>query len=140
MGTVINEPMSSSINHQDALKVLNLKVGDTVLVTAKAESYKRGWNNYWTPEMSNCVGKEFTVVRTDVTMTGVKLRTSPFWYSFPAFVLAKVVSQQPTKTASSSSFAAAVDDLKSQVQSLEGIKSTSTDAVAYGPNTYLLIG
>ena len=140
MGTVINEPMSSSINHQDALRLLNLKVGDTVLVTAKAKDRTRGWNNTWTLEMSECVGKEFKVLKID-SQTGVRLNihTDRFNPAFPAFVLAKVDSQQKAKTASSSSLAAAVDELESKLQSLKESKSTSSTAT-YGPNAYLLLG
>lgn len=140
MGTVINEPMSNSVNHQDAIRQLNLKVGDTVLVTAKAKGYERGWKNSWNRAMSNCVGKEFKVLEID-SQIGVRLNiySDRFNPSFPAFVLAKVDSQQKAKTASSSSFADAVDELESKVQSLKESKSTSSTAT-YGPNAYLLLG
>jgi hypothetical protein len=60
--------------------------GDNVMVKHKCPSYLGGWNNSWTEEMNDAVGREFIVIDVNGT-SGVSLKGSD--YSFPVFCLVK---------------------------------------------------
>jgi len=70
-------------------KEMDLKPGDTVKILRSAKSYELGWQNTWTPSMTDSIGKIMEVVTDDEF--GVKLSDH---LSYPFFVL-KVVSRAP---------------------------------------------
>ena len=68
----------------------NVKVGDYVKITRKAQDYENGWDNVWSSEMDEYVGKIVKVLRTDIYEEGISLSCSGTCYFFPYFVLKKV--------------------------------------------------
>ena len=69
-----------------------IKPGDTVKVTRKANSFDMGWTNGWEKEMTECVGKTFTVGLT-CGSNGIDLIDTNA--SFPFFVLEKIKPEGP---------------------------------------------
>ena len=51
--------------HDAIIKATGLKVGDTVKVLRKAESYELGWKTCWVSMMNPSVGKEYKVRKID---------------------------------------------------------------------------
>jgi len=95
--------------HQEALKRLNLKKGDRVRVTGRADEHERGWNNCWdSVAMDGFIDKVSVVAGTTIldNELGVPLKCEnifPYVLCFPAFVLEKIedTTEQPTSTVSS---------------------------------------
>ena len=58
--------METKSIHKQILNSLNLKIGDTVLVTHSVPSYNLGWKNYWNPIMNKFIGKKFKVILIDL--------------------------------------------------------------------------
>jgi len=69
-----------------------LKIGDTVRIVKEANSYERGWGTYWTPDMTNSVGKAAKITR-DHGINGFSLDLPKCNDAFPFFVLEKVETQ-----------------------------------------------
>ena len=68
----------------------DVKAGDYVKITRKAQSFEDGWDNVWSSEMDEYVGKIVKVLRTDIPGEGISLSCSGSCYFFPYFVLEKV--------------------------------------------------
>ena len=69
-------------------KKCELKIGDVVKITRKAETYENGWNNAWvTPNMNRYVNQIHKInIITDV---GIFLEDCAN-FAFPYFILKKV--------------------------------------------------
>ena len=74
----------------DNLIAQGLKVGSTVKVIGKAESFSGGWNNTW--DMDECVGIEMTVKSVNLSKE-IFLNDD---CSYPAFVLELVPPKKAT--------------------------------------------
>ena len=76
---------------KDVKEPVEFKVGDRVLVTRKAISRERGWENAWISEMDESVGK-IGIIKNIYVGSGVRLnipgRGNELCY--PHFVLRKV--------------------------------------------------
>lgn len=68
----------------------DVKAGDYVKITRKAQDYENGWDNVWSSKMDEYVGKIVKVLRTDIYEEGISLSCSGTCYFFPYFVLKKV--------------------------------------------------
>lgn len=66
-----------------------LKIGDTVLVTHQATSFKHGWESNWDIAMDSTVGQLYKVVK--VHDWGIKLSNG---FSYPYYVLEKVITEK----------------------------------------------
>ena len=76
-------------------KASGIKVGDTVKVLRKANSHEMGWNNKWTVEMDEFVGKTF-IVEDLRAADGIGLMQGNCGpYNFPFFVLEMVKPKIP---------------------------------------------
>lgn len=65
----------------------DVKKGDKVRVTRKADSYEDGWDNSWTQDMDKAVGNVYTVAdihEDDIVLGGAG------YFGYPYFVLEKV--------------------------------------------------
>lgn len=71
------------------IKDNDLKVGDYVKVTRKAESNEKGWNNIWKVCMDNYIGKTVCVDDIDKTDGTIYLSFGNSFYDFPYFILEK---------------------------------------------------
>ena len=84
--------------NQEALKELDLQVGDTVKVFQKAESHKRGWANHWVDNMDNAIGKTGVIVGIGDENQGVEIKIDEVQdgvgcnYRYPAFILGKLIN------------------------------------------------
>lgn len=70
-----------------------IKRGDRVRVTRKADSHEQGWGNAWTQNMDEAVGKVGTVCHLSASFgdTGIEVNVPESGYSlYPYFVLEKV--------------------------------------------------
>lgn len=90
--------MCYDVSEQSRVKHFsNFKVGDTVKITRKANSYENGWENSWATKMTDLVGKTGKVVGistynsrdVDVSVPGYAR------FGFPEFVLEKVETEKP---------------------------------------------
>ena len=74
----------------------DIKIGDTVRVLGEYKDYTDGWSNSWTQEMTDCIGKEYTIGSTQLGANGIKLMTldQNYWFCFPYFVLEPVKQKQ----------------------------------------------
>lgn len=68
----------------------DVKAGDYVKITRKAQSFKDGWHNVWNPEMDKYIGKTVKVRCIGILEEGISLSCSDTDYCFPYFVLEKV--------------------------------------------------
>ena len=68
------------------IKENNIKIGDKVIVTRKAESYENGWNDPWIGEMDEFIGKECEIIKY---LYSISIEYKKFKYNFPYFVLKK---------------------------------------------------
>lgn len=73
------------------IKMVDLKVGDTVKVLTTAKRYQYGWLNSWERSMNLSVGKEFVVWKI-YSDAGIGLSDN---LSYPFFVLEKVAEALP---------------------------------------------
>lgn len=73
-----------------AEKASGFKVGDRVRVVESAERCECGWQNSWTGEMTDAIGKVFTIIKLNSDGgTGIVLN-SKYEPGYPFFVLEKV--------------------------------------------------
>lgn len=68
----------------------DVKAGDYVKITRKAQDYENGWDNVWDSKMDKYVGRTVMVLRTDTLEEGISLSCPDTFYYFPYFVLEKV--------------------------------------------------
>lgn len=95
--TIINNFKKSITNtyvksQQKFIKEINLKPGDKVKVFCESKSGEYGWNNNWTPKMSELIGRVGVVKQSDNDNHGIKVyypELDDSWF-FPFFVLEKV--------------------------------------------------
>lgn len=81
-----------SLNYLNKHKQSNLKEGDKVKILRKAEDYEFGWENSWSPFMSNMIGK-IMVISKDNLQYGFSLRyyhETNSHFDFPYFILEKI--------------------------------------------------
>lgn len=67
----------------------DLKVGDKVRISRKADTFEEGWGAVWRPEMDTCVGKTGHIM-LDGESFGFRVSEGGEGYLFPYFVLEKV--------------------------------------------------
>jgi transcription antitermination factor NusG len=77
------------------IKENNIEVGDKVKIIRRASDYEEGWNNIWTGEMLEYIGKEVTVYDLGGCSRGIKIEEKNF--CFPYFVLEPVKKQKEVK-------------------------------------------
>lgn len=81
------------------LKATDIKKGDWVKVTRKADSHESGWNNSWTPGMDAVVEMFVRVVGVRDS-NGIKVATSNFSFPscrLPFFILEPAKKPKPEK-------------------------------------------
>ena len=72
------------------IKDNDIKVGDYVKITRKAQDYENGWDNVWDSRMDEYVGRNMMVLRTDTLEEGISLSCPDTFFYFPYFVLEKI--------------------------------------------------
>lgn len=84
--------------HQEALKRLQLKVGDKVKILTKADDYEDGWESIWVNgKMDSAIGKTGIVKEIGKENEGIQVLIEGITdslgnsYFYPAFVLDKIV-------------------------------------------------
>lgn len=81
------------------LKATDIKKGDWVKVTRKADSHESGWNNVWTPDLDTIVGTFVRVVGVRDS-NGIEVGTSNFSFPscrLPFFILEPAKKPKPEK-------------------------------------------
>jgi hypothetical protein len=77
------------------IEMMNLKVGDEVMVLFKAESWENGWNNSWEHSMTKNIGKILKVDENfDSGSKGIRIHDD-FLMCYPFFVLKKIPKKLP---------------------------------------------
>lgn len=73
----------------------DLKEGDYVKVTRKAEIYEDGWDSLWNDSMTDYIGKALKVLAINSLRGLISLECDDAVYDFPYFVLEKAEKPKP---------------------------------------------
>lgn len=79
------------------VKKHNIKVGDKVRITRKANSNENGWNNNWVVDMTNLIHKIGTIIELNYTCRGISVIIDDLSYRYPYFVLEKVKNESESE-------------------------------------------
>lgn len=96
------------------IRMVDLKVGDLVEVCRAADSREFGWCNSWVKEMDEAIDPEnFAIVVGFRGTAGILLNFGGRPFSFPFFVLEKVVDKLPENIKISDSYSVKFKEDKS---------------------------